>query len=781
MNIDGDIGRSITSEQVDWNDGKWSSIYDLNFRYGTVKKQNSLGEDRSVASFVEVENILTLDIESSNGFRFPDGKYYGFSHELYRINPKLYEEAEKSSLMYVWQCAVEQDLVAPLNHKTCKVFMGRTYKELADFLHKMTDMVLYRRIYGDGEVDEELFIRRASSFRKFRGKRPLLTIYVHNLGYEFQHFRNAFNKRFSLSGSVFARQERRPIQVRFKPYSWSGPIILKDTLCLVQKSLKQWGIDDGWPVQKKDEHKDFYLPILTPTTPLTRERIEYSINDVVSMIYGIRKYREKYRLLGYIPLTQTGQVRAVCDSRITEVNSEWANICRELDDVSLEQYKDFRRLFMGGSTHANRLYTNKLLKGLRCYDFASSYPAVMASMKFPISNFTLSSYLEFKEHRSGYFYYLKAKIKGFSCRTFNVYFPSSKAISIDTDSMILDNGKVVYTDEIEICVTDQDWDTIVETYKWDTLDVYYVARAKADYLPVEMVETILNYYSDKTELKGTGKESLYNESKQFINSIYGACVTRIINDDIEFNDGWEKFELDSELYDKKVQSMAKKSRCFAYQIGVWVTAHARRNLWKAIIRFDKFVVYYDTDSLKGFFDEEAVKWIQEYNESIKERSNSAAKALNIDPSRYCPKTVDGSPKPLGYFAEEDYACEFKTLGAKRYAYEIEKNGKAVVKTVIAGLPKSASKSLIKHVSDMSEDMVFGTEVSGKLMASYNDCQKPGLWVDYRGDCYYSDDKYGICLMPTTFAMGDMSDYLLLCSAIQECNDYFDDSKILRDL
>ena len=40
------------------------------------------------------------------------------------------------------------------------------------------------------------------------------------------------------------------------------------------------------------------------------------------------------------------------------------------------------------------------------------------------------------------------------------------------------------------------------------------------------------------------------------------------------------------------------NRFLFYAWGVWVTAHARNNLLQNLIKFDEYIVYTDTDSLK---------------------------------------------------------------------------------------------------------------------------------------------------------------------------------------
>jgi hypothetical protein len=87
-------------------------------------------------------------------------------------------------------------------------------------------------------------------------------------------------------------------------------------------------------------------------------------------------------------------------------------------------------------------------------------------------------------------------------------------------------------------MTDLDWDTFKQCYYYDEMKVIQLHKSEAGYLPTEMIETILDYFQYKTSLKGLpDSESLYVESKQFVNSIYGVFVTKIISAIIDFEDG----------------------------------------------------------------------------------------------------------------------------------------------------------------------------------------------------------------------------------------------------
>lgn len=278
----------------------------------------------------ELQNLITFDIETSNGFRQKDGQIIGFSHELYSKNHSLFdgEDVEQVSLMYVWQCAIER---AADDNSEIVVFMGRTWGEFEEFMTELTDDVTLASNGVDPDMDviaRSLLLDSYKKGKKVVGTAPEIHIYIHNLGFEFQHLQNVFHKEFTRwtkRCSVFARKQRCPMRADFN-YNRTH-VILNDTLCLTQRSLASWTED--LEVSKLSEPKDFYLPVRTPETHLTDEEINYSVNDVVSMVYGLREYRDKYRRLGNIPMTQTGELRRVLEEKVA-TNLQWVYMCKKV-------------------------------------------------------------------------------------------------------------------------------------------------------------------------------------------------------------------------------------------------------------------------------------------------------------------------------------------------------------------------------------------------------------------------------------------------------------------
>ena len=734
------------------------------------------------------ENIITFDIETSNGFRLDNGDIVGFDMKKYDSDEdyrNMIDNAEPQSLLYVWQCSVES------KNGDIYTFLGRTWEDYIDFMNALTLEIRRAEIFGGTgfKALSNEYMAAMASHRKTK-----MYCFIHNFGFEFQHLLNVFkdeflSKRGTKMDRVFAREARKPMKANI---CYNGVRTeFHDTLVLVQKPLKKWGEDENLTVQKLTEPKDYYLPIRTPETPLTDEELDYSENDVVTMVYGMQKYRDKYGCLEKIPLTQTGEVRLKCREKVSLANMDWASLCVvNTKSYTLSFYEKLVRLFSGGWTHGNAAWTNTLLRNIRCFDFASSYPACMTMRTFPIGTFQTANVKDFHKYEKQdlhsptlkYHWFAKIKVSNVESKLSNTFWSLSK--SIDIEDPEIDNGRISKAKTFSMFITDLDWDVFKKAYSFDKPVIEELYISESGYLPKELILTILEYYEYKTSLKDVeGSESKYTESKQFVNSIYGCMVTRDFCDSVKFveesedNDKpWIKTPITAEEFEDKRDKTSPEKVFGCFQLGCWVTAWARHNLWDAIlaeykledgsvVKFDSKVVYCDTDSCKGMFNDKDLEWFDNYNKNIADIQKMVAEIVGFDPELYCPKTPKGTPKRLGIFAEEDTCIEFKTLGAKRYVDLIynKKKGENEIQATIAGLPKKNAAAKLKCVDDFTNELFWNTEESGKLMACYNDNQTRGVWIDRDGNRYdpYKNSfypQYGLCLKPTTFNLKISPEY-----------------------
>lgn len=776
---------------VNVHNGNYSAIQNICY--------DKYSEGKGKTKREHINNIFTFDIETSGGFLQKDGTVIPFEHDFWEqhytsggVVSKIIEYSKPISMMYIWQCAIE-------NGNDIEVFIGRTWDEFRTFLTQLDDTIADLAIFGDQNISNCDYEYKSFMLSTRGFKRLMLHFYVHNLGYEMQFLRNIFPE----IKNVFARSMRKPMKFEVKLQSCD--ITFHDTLCLTQKTLKKWGEDSKLSIQKAAGDLD-YLIQRNSLTPLTDEEIGYCVNDVAMMIEGVQQYRDKYNgKLTNIPTTQTGEVRLVCQMEIATKNPEWAEKCYYIDhSYSWDFFNRLLQAFAGGWTHANERYSGQLQGSVSnpivCWDFASSYPSVMTTCKFPVSEFRAidAQRVEYLEKLSlddsDYRFMIVVELYDVESKLWNSYFSYSKCIDIDEDSTILDNGKIVATDYMKVCITDTDWDIIRKAYDIGSYNILEAYEADAEYLPIEFINVILNYYEDKTALKGAGNESKYNAAKQFINSLYGCCVTKIITDEVDFGVGygWDKHTVTVEDFEKLMEIPTKEQTLFnqiskkftTYQIGVWIPAFARHRLWDAILQFDSKVVYCDTDSIKGHFNDEDVKWFEDYNHYIGSLQEKVANYYNFSVDRFSPCTPKGKKKQLGIFDREDDCVEFKALRAKVYAYKYFDNEtqRYEIKTTIAGLPKKSGVKVIKNVDDLSDDLYWTPRFSDKLCCHYLDNQPEADWTDEHGNTVHCTDKYGIMLEPIGFDLSIASEYAYLLKVLNKHTDvdYFNTPEIIRN-
>lgn len=772
----------------------WDELETIHFSF------NKTGKGKN--PFYKLQDIICYDIEASNGYQQADGTIVPWNPETAKVSMTPYDNGTPLTLHYHWQVAIDS-----IQDGKIYVFMGRTYPEFRAFLDRLEAEIKYQTVCSIPSSGN----RYADRDRKFYDKNPRnldIPFFVHNLGYEFQHLRNLFEADWSTVDvytdkkgrtktirPVFARSAWKPMKAALNR-TGKCKIIFRDTVCLTQKSLDSWCKDADLPIKKQHEPKGFYDPIRTPATPLTDEEREYCYNDVVCMCYGMRLYRDTYKTLENIPMTQTGTVRRKCYQRICWTNNgnkkqatEWAKHCAK--QTSRYTFRFFTEtllvLFAGGWTHCNARLQGRLLKNVICFDVASFYPSVMTTRTFPIGDAEEVSPEEYDSLLAQdlwdldleYHYDIHFRVKGLHSRKQNSFASVSKALSLSGATE--DNGRVSDADEAEYKLTDLDFDIFRRAYRYDSLEILGMHKYKSGLLPKEIICLILEYYHNKTKLKGMGQDSLYNESKQFINSIYGVAVTKLITDEHFFFEGWKKKPITEKEFAQEMKDQDPLSSFLSYQLGVWVTAWARHGLWEAILKLDKHVAYCDTDSIKGIFTQAEVEWVETvWNKKIRDREAEICARLNLDPEIYSPVSPKGKVCTIGIFEREDDAVEFKALRAKCYVAthwspvkdqdDTLKGWKKVPELTLAGLPKKAGKAKIKKADDLKDGVKWEPWESEKLCMCYNVNQPENQkWVDYMGHEYVSNDKFGACLKPVSFDNNLSGNYVKFLESLKKMN------------
>ena len=594
-----------------------------------------------------------------------------------------------------------------------------------------------------------------------------IIIWVHNLSFEYVFLSNIL--KWSV---VFARNTHKPIKARCEEYPH---IEFRCSYMLTRLSLEAWGKQLG--VEKLVGNLNYYR-IRTPLTPLEQKELDYGERDCIVVYEGIKKYKEQYKSVHKIPLTQTGTIRKVVKDKLMS-NVKYNFFIKKLVPRSVDEYKMLQTVFSGGYTHANRIHAGKVIDKdyinsdevyIEHMDFASSYPAVMCCKKYPSTRWVSTK----KEIREDLFedkaFIYRLHFYNIKSTNFNTYIQSSKCYAIKP---IYDNGRIIEAEEIEMYVTDVDYNIIKNNYEWEKVEVLEAYSSYKDYLPKDLIEYILTLYSNKTKYKDVeGMEDIYMQSKQYINSCFGMMVTAILQADVIYHeDGtWSINKLTREQVEErfsmlKRESLSERRYFLSYSWGIYVTAYARENLWKCIDRCGNLgydVIYVDTDSIFALGKHDW-DW---YNKEVTEELKTVCNELDIDFELTRPRTPKGKIKPLGIFEEETPCDEFITLGAKRYCER--RKGEDYLRMTVSGINKDAVKVLKNNIHNFRDGVNFDKDADGvtKKLSTYV-LDMPTITYH---DGYISTYKNGINLRNNGYKLTMTDEYKALINYLDEIAD-----------
>ena len=100
------------------------------------------------------------------------------------------------------------------------------------------------------------------------------------------------------------------------------------------------------------------------------------------------------------------------------------------------------------------------------------------------------------------------------------YITKDKSRNVRKATETEDNRRILSADDLELTITDLDLRIILEEYEGEMvfLQGWYSSYKK---LPEELVQEVIKYYRDKTELKGvSGQEVYYDKAKALLNALY---------------------------------------------------------------------------------------------------------------------------------------------------------------------------------------------------------------------------------------------------------------------
>ena len=572
----------------------------------------------------------------------------------------------------------------------------------------------------------------AKCLRKIREKLPAdeVVIYFHNLAYDWVFIRKFLMKEFGKPKTQLSTKPLYPIQIKFE-----NGITLKDSLILAQRGLEKWGEDmkvehakavGKWKYDEIRNQKDF-LP--------NADELDYMSCDVLCGVECIdATMKNLKKTLGSLPLTATGIVRGEARSEGKENHAhDWA--------VKLlpETYADLliqEAVYHGGYTHGNKYAAGVIFPGrwfnmvnpfVYCKDFASSYPFVMLTRKFPAEKFWKPKRKTFTvnyvlDNVDDFAFIFKIKCKGVKLKDPRNPMPvigASKCImSINT---VNDNGRVRSADYLETYVTEMDFKIIYAQYDFDKLELCEMQCAAKDYLPRWLTDYVYKRFILKTTLKGVDPV-LYAIEKAKLNAIYGMtaqkCVKEVLEeiyedeelDGIEYKSGDYRVKTDYDPEKEYQKHLNNRNTFLPYCIGIWVTAYAQYNLFELgkCVPESEMWLYSDTDSIyaTGFDEEKVAAYNEECKRMLTERGYGAVRHKDKD---YW----------LGVAEDDGTYMQFKELHAKCYAKRplvaIGDNfimGDSL-KITVAGVPKRGAVSLQNNLENFKDGFIFDGITSGK--------------------------------------------------------------------
>ena len=618
------------------------------------------------------------------------------------------------SVMYIWQWQFGTDFTV----------IGRTWDEF---------ITLQKRIKACLPADK------------------WLVVYVHNLSYEFQFLKGVY--QFTPE-EVFGVASRKVVKCdmwecfEFRcSYKLTNMSLGAFTKKMRVQHSKLSGDDYDYSVKRY------------PWTELSETELEYCVNDVFGLVEAVNALMERDGdTLQTIPLTSTGYVRRNAKRAMKDGSVHHNFVYSILPDIEL--YRALREAFRGGNTHASRFFAGDIVENVHSADRSSSYPAVICNCEFPMSVFVpiLPFQLNLEYIQRCVTIRHKALLLRIAIKNLKLkdpywgcpYLSKDKCRQVHKAVDTEDNGRILEAEYLETTVTDIDLKIILEEY---TGEIVFIQGWYSSYnkLPQPIINEVIKYYKDKTELKGVkGQELYYDKAKALLNSLYGMMAQDPVKRNLIFRQegDWEE---DTSIPDEEILGKSNEKAFLAYQWGVWVTAHSRYALERGIRIVHETAganfVYCDTDSVKYTG---GVDWSSYNQDRINECLESGAMAT--DPS--------GITHYMGVFETEDlkdtgFAYRyFKTLGAKKYAY-VEREGEGVHCT-IAGVNKSkGGQELDEHggLSAFEEGFIF--RKAGGTQAVYND-KPPFSQVEIDGRILPITSN--VAILPSEYTLGITGEY-----------------------
>lgn len=536
-------------------------------------------------------------------------------------------------------------------------------------------------------------------------------VYFHNYSYD-----HTFLRQFAyrLYGTPIRQLNVKPQYPIYTEYA--NGLIIKDSLILAQRGLEKWAADLQVEHQKEVGKWD-YDRIRNQDTPLSQFELDYIEHDTLAGVECLDKTMEALgKNISSVPLTATGIPREQTRKRGKKKAHEFFLSIA----LTLQQYKKFTKIFHGGYTHGNRHFVDTLITWetfkdyIQCRDFCSSYPYVMCAMKFPMEKFTPIENCSWQfiiDNKDDYAFAFKFIATNIELKSDREPMPALQFSKCEkTVNAILDNGRILAANYVEIYLSEMDLAVIMDQYTIKGKHICCeVEMAAKDYLPRWFTDYVFESFTNKTYLKG-GDAVLYSIAKALVNSLYGMTAQKSIREDIIENYLTGEFlKQDPENEDERyAEYIGKLSSILPYQWGCWVTSYAFYNVHQ-LAKCCRVPLYMDTDSCYG------VGWYMDKVEAYNQHCKDLLRANGYDAV-----IRDGKEYWLGvaeHEGDKDTYYEFKYMGAKRYCGRCMEDKQLHI--TVAGVPKEdGAKCLKDDINNFHPGFVFDGKTTGKKTHVY---------------------------------------------------------------
>ena len=604
-----------------------------------------------------------------------------------------------------------------------------------------------------------------------------LVIFVHNLGYEYYFLYQFLAERSETS--VFASKSHHPLRVEC-----AEGFEFRCSYMLSNMSLYMFCKDEQVEHPKALDDLD-YKAFRTPKTRLKPREFGYCVSDVVGLREAIqKKLAYEHDTLDSMPMTSTGYVRRACRNATRKDRHYRDRYFRKMK-LTPEVYRMLKACGRGGNTHANRYMALRIFENVYSFDFVSSYPAQILLSKFPMTKFEnygeVESLSELVEMSDTWALLFTIALHNVSCKETTPMPYISKSKCDVVGNAVYDNGRVLEADTLVMTLTDIDLKIIMEEYDFDkdNIAISDVYRSKYDYLPEAIRSFVYDLFKEKCELKDeikalkkrlkngedvreelAYKDYLYGKCKNRLNGVFGMMYTDICHDLIVFDVGEGVYNTEKADVEESIEKYYRSRNNFLqYQWGVWTTALARKaleDLLKITGGADGMnVLYCDTDSSKCINPDFAA--IDEYNAKISQK--------NIDLGiRYISKA--GNIYDIG-IAENETGNEpyvhFKTLGAKKYAYEeLNEKKQPELHITISGVVKGIGAKELGNIEKFAEGFTFVD--AGGVTLHYNPA--PIHTLNMKGEKILTASN--VAMTDSTYTLGITEEYKELLKYLQKC-------------